>query len=338
MSNPVFANNVSTSLASPVTDSSTTITLASTANLPTIPVGDYFAMTLNDAATKTFFEIVYVSAFSGANATVLRGQEGTAARAWLVGDFVFGAITAGELTGFSGSVTGEAPISVTDRVISLDTPLPVADGGTGTATPALVEGTGIEITGGFPNETVANAGVLSINSETGAVEITGSGGAIVTEPTGSQINVNTSGLVETVTSTGGTVTVTRSGQSVDLEIGTGFVGQTVPGLWNPTPSEINAGYSVELPSVLPTGNWIVTITCLGWGLAAVSGDTISLSGTGGTFASAADLNGIAQSRSLFIAGTAVGGQQPGVSLGGNNVTYAAGSSAVFLVLEATRVS
>lgn len=37
-------------------------------------------------------------------------------------------------------------------------PLPVADGGTGTATPAIVGGAGIEVTGAFPNQTIVNTG------------------------------------------------------------------------------------------------------------------------------------------------------------------------------------
>jgi hypothetical protein len=333
-----FANNVSTTLASAISDSATTVVLTSAANLPTIPGGDYFAVTLNDAATQSVFEIVYVTAISGANLTVLRGQEGTAARAWLVGDFAFAADTDGILANFLQALSVAAPLSYTDGVLGIATPLAKSYGGTGTATPALVEGAGIDLTGTWPNETIANAGVLSINEETGAVEITGSGGAIVTQPSADEVNVNTSGLVKTIASVGETVTVARTGQAVNLEIGTGFVGQTVVALFNPTPSEINSGYDVEIPSPLPAGNWVVTIMCIGWGLADDTSHTIELTGTGGTFASVASLNGIAQSRTLYIAGTAVGGQQPGADLSGANVSYAAGSSAVFLVIEATRIS
>ena len=213
-----FANNVSTTLASALSDSATTVVLTSAANLPTIPGGDYFAVTLNDAATQSVFEIVYVTAISGANLTVLRGQEGTAARAWLVGDFAFAADTDGILANFLQALSVAAPLSYTDGVLGIATPLAKAYGGTGTATPALVEGAGIDLTGTWPNETIANAGVLSINEETGAVEITGSGGAIVTQPSAGEVNVNTSGLVKTIASVGETVTVARTGQAVNLEV------------------------------------------------------------------------------------------------------------------------
>jgi hypothetical protein len=97
----VFANNVLTTLANNLPAGNTTITLASTTNFPNIPPGSVWAITLNDAATQQVFEICYVTAISGANLTVLRGQEGTATRSWLVGDYVFSTVTAGVLGSFS---------------------------------------------------------------------------------------------------------------------------------------------------------------------------------------------------------------------------------------------
>jgi len=98
----VFANNVKTTLAAAATSTQTTLTLSSSANLPSaIPSGSYFALTLNDAATGTVFEIVYVTAISGANVTCLRGQEGTGANAWSVGDYVYASNTAGILSSFA---------------------------------------------------------------------------------------------------------------------------------------------------------------------------------------------------------------------------------------------
>ncbi len=95
-----FANNVKTTLAGAISSTATTITLASSANFPTIPGGYVWAVTLNDQATQTLFEIVYVTTISGSNLTVLRGQEGTSARAWNVGDLAFAADTAGILGSF----------------------------------------------------------------------------------------------------------------------------------------------------------------------------------------------------------------------------------------------
>jgi hypothetical protein len=50
----IFANNVNTTLAGGISSASTTLTLSSTLNVPTsIPTGSVWALTLNDAATRT---------------------------------------------------------------------------------------------------------------------------------------------------------------------------------------------------------------------------------------------------------------------------------------------
>lgn len=98
----LFANNINTTLAAAATSTQTTLSLTSTVGIPTtIPSGDYFAMTLNDAATRSVFEVVYVTAIIGSNVTVVRGQEGTTANSWLAGDYIYGALTAGELLAFA---------------------------------------------------------------------------------------------------------------------------------------------------------------------------------------------------------------------------------------------
>jgi Chaperone of endosialidase len=104
----VFANNVNTTLAAPITSAGqTTIVLASSANLPIISGGNVMALTLTDAATQTAIEIVYVTARTGATLTVTRAQEGTAAQTWATGDFAYAADTAAILTSFAyGSTVG----------------------------------------------------------------------------------------------------------------------------------------------------------------------------------------------------------------------------------------
>lgn len=56
-------------------------------------------------------------------------------------------------------------------ISSLSSPLAVAAGGTGTATPSLVAGTNITISGSFPNQTInaTPSGVTSLNGQTGAI-------------------------------------------------------------------------------------------------------------------------------------------------------------------------
>lgn len=112
----LYTNNFKTTLAAPITTAGqTVITVTSTANLPTIAAGQQYAITLNDAATQSIFEVCYVTAIAGANLTVVRGQEGTTARTWLTNDKIYGAVTAAELATFLqsagrqwGKVTGAA--------------------------------------------------------------------------------------------------------------------------------------------------------------------------------------------------------------------------------------
>ena len=67
----------------------------------------------------------------------------------------------------SGTLTNATGLPLSTGVTGL---LPVANGGTGTATPALVEGTNITITGTWPNQTINAAGVGNL---TGAVTSVG---------------------------------------------------------------------------------------------------------------------------------------------------------------------
>ncbi|MDR3445991.1 hypothetical protein [Dyella sp.] len=112
----IFANNINTTLAGSISSSTLTMTLSSTANLPaSVPVGTVLVLTLNDAATESNFEIVYVTAIAGATVTMTRAQEGTAAQAWTTGDFVYSGPTAGQMANFSqGGSSGVTPGSYGD--------------------------------------------------------------------------------------------------------------------------------------------------------------------------------------------------------------------------------
>ena len=64
---------------------------------------------------------------------------------------------------FSGGSTGLTPATATTGIVTLGGTLAVASGGTGTATPALVAGTNVTITGTWPNQTVnaTNSGTVT---------------------------------------------------------------------------------------------------------------------------------------------------------------------------------
>jgi hypothetical protein len=103
----------------------------------------------------------------GLTVTLLAGQTGDAMRVKdSAGAVLFGVDKSG---------------NVAAAGLSLTTPLPVASGGSGTATPSLVAGANITITGTWPNNTIALkspiTGVFTVGDGTGNQEIRISGGA-----------------------------------------------------------------------------------------------------------------------------------------------------------------
>ena len=93
-----WSNNASGALASSISTSSTTIVLAAGQGVefPTPGGGNYFYATLTD--TSNNLEIVKVTARTVDTLTVVRGQDGTAARSYAAGDLLELRPTAAGLT------------------------------------------------------------------------------------------------------------------------------------------------------------------------------------------------------------------------------------------------
>jgi hypothetical protein len=98
----LFTNNAASTLAAAIGPASTTIQLATGTGVlfPAPAAGQQFALTLNDLATRTAFEVVYCTARSGDTLTVLRGQEGTTALSWVIGDLCWNGPTSGTMASF----------------------------------------------------------------------------------------------------------------------------------------------------------------------------------------------------------------------------------------------
>lgn len=99
-----FTNNASAELASSISSSATTITVASGkgALFPTLGAGDYFYATLVDSSNN--LEIVKVTARSSDTMTVVRAQDSTTAKAFVGGDKFELRPTAGGLTAIVTSI------------------------------------------------------------------------------------------------------------------------------------------------------------------------------------------------------------------------------------------
>lgn len=95
-----FANNATTTLASGINSSVTSLTVATgTGSLfPTLGAGDYFYCTLSNAVGG--IEIVKVTARSTDTFTIVRGQDNTTATSWNSGDKVELRLVAASLNDF----------------------------------------------------------------------------------------------------------------------------------------------------------------------------------------------------------------------------------------------
>jgi len=132
----LFSNTASATLASSISTSSTAITVSTGMGtmFPTITAGTFFMATLTDSSNN--LEIVKVTGRTSDTLTVVRAQEGTAARAYAAADKIELRIPASVLTGFMQldgpqTVTGVKTFSTAP---TFSTALAVSSGGTGVTT------------------------------------------------------------------------------------------------------------------------------------------------------------------------------------------------------------
>ena len=91
----LFANNAKSTLSSTITDSATTITVSDGSGFPSPAEGEEFYATMVSGSPENNWEIVKVTARTGNDLTVVRGQEGTSAQGWVAGTKIEMRITAG---------------------------------------------------------------------------------------------------------------------------------------------------------------------------------------------------------------------------------------------------
>jgi len=86
----LYANNAKTTLASPITSTQTSITVAAGtgAVFPSPSTGQSFQITLVSASSSTVYEICTCTSRSGDTLTVVRGQEGTSGTPFSTNDIV----------------------------------------------------------------------------------------------------------------------------------------------------------------------------------------------------------------------------------------------------------
>jgi len=109
-----FSNNAVTTLAAGISNSATTITLASGEAFAYVgaDVGLIQALTITDPTNGLPPEVVYATAIPGAGQrTVTRGEDGTTAQTWGAGAIVSARVTAGMLGSFAQVTDGALSLS-----------------------------------------------------------------------------------------------------------------------------------------------------------------------------------------------------------------------------------
>jgi len=141
-----------------------------------------------------------------------------------------GQITAGAALTALGAAASGANSSITS-LSGLTTPLSVAQGGSGTATPALVAGTNITLSGSWPNVTINAASTASLafsalvsSTNTAAAMIVGSGASLAVS--GSGTIAATSVLAAGVPTLNQSTTGTAANVTGVVAIANGGTGQT----------------------------------------------------------------------------------------------------------------
>ena len=186
-----WANNATTTIASGISSSATTITVAgATGSLfPSAGGADYFYATLNDSSNN--IEIVKVTSRSGDVMTVVRGQDGTTAQAFVGGDkFELRPTAAGLAAAAEGENIVDLPIAQggtgadndLDARINLDAAQDpnsngfiVRNGDHVSVSRSITAGAGVTVTNGdgqAGNVEIDNDGVLALTAGTG-ISITG---------------------------------------------------------------------------------------------------------------------------------------------------------------------
>jgi hypothetical protein len=266
----------------------------------------------------------------------------------------------GGVTSFSAGTTGLTPATATTGAVTLAGTLAVANGGTGTATPSLVAGTNVSITGTWPNQTINSSGgggsmvypgagiPLSTGSAWGtSYSTTGTGDVVLsTSPTlvTPLLGTPTSGNFSTGTFTWPTFNQNTTGTAANITATSNSTLTTLSALSLPG-SQVSGNISGNAANVTGTvaianggsGQTTAQLAMNAFAGAVTSGSYLRGNGTNVVMATiqAADVPTLNQNTTGTAAGLSA---TLAVASGGTGVTTSTGSGSVVLSTSPTLVT
>ena len=272
-----------------------------------------------------------------------------------------GAVTMIAGTGVQVALTGPAQVTLTNSgVTSIN-----SVGGAFN----INSGAGITVSIAGTTLSVANAGVTSLAGQTGAVSLQSGTGITLSQPNASTTAITNTGVTALNSQTGGvtiqaganvTVSTPSAGVvSISAVGAAGAAGGTGPagaaGGIGPTGATgpqgpnggigstafartritgVSASVSATIPYVLGTGNW----TLWAEAKAELATGSMTLTGASGTWAAPSTCPDLAGIEVVELSGTAIGGQQPSVTLSFSGATQPGASYLGHVILWAVRNS
>lgn len=248
-------NNFVTTLTSAITNSATTIPVASVTGLPVPAAGQYLLLTLYGGSNTP--EIVKVTGISGLNLTVVRAQEGTTGQAWLASSAIEARVTAGDLAQFA---QGLDPLSGNARgayAVDLQSKHTTA---TQVASGASAVALGADCTASASGAVAAGNGATASGTNSGALGTTASASAASSWAVGYLASASGSNSVvigpSAISTTTETVVI---GKSANISSG--------------------VGYSVAIGSTCGATSYAVAV---GYNTAANGQGSVAIAGIGAT--------------------------------------------------------
>jgi hypothetical protein len=173
---------------------------------------------------------------------------------------------------FSAGTTGFTPSTATTGAVTLAGTLAVANGGTGTASPAVVAGTGITVSGSFPNQTVnatITSGTTQASTSGTSIDFTSIpswvkritimfNGVSLSGTSHMQVQVG-SGSVDTSGYTGSVMVIGDTGTGIGVVLSAGFQTECHT-YWVAASTRIGMMTLTTLGSNIWTANWVLGAT------------------------------------------------------------------------------